>query len=97
MEGENKQYVVDLQAFEKQADGLSRALRLRERAGDGASKETEALRDQLAAATACAAELERAREQSQRDVAAAEASLHVARARQTLRWQSTSSEISHVS
>ena len=80
VEGENKQYVVDLQAFERQADGLSRALAEAERAGDGASKETEALRDQLAAAQAIAAELERAREQSQRDVAAAEASLHVARA-----------------
>ena len=81
VEGENKQYVVDLQAFERQADGLSRALAEAERAGDGASKETQALRDQLAAAQAVAAELERAREQSQRDVAAAEASLHVARAR----------------
>ncbi len=81
VEGENKQYVVDLQAFERQADGLSRALSESERAGDGATRETSGLRDQLAAAQAIAAELERAREQSQRDVAGAEASLHVARAR----------------
>ena len=32
---ENKQYVVDLQAFERQADGLARALAEAERAGEG--------------------------------------------------------------
>ena len=35
VEGENKQYVVDLQAFERQADGLARALAEAERAGEG--------------------------------------------------------------
>ena len=81
VEGENKQYVVDLQAFERQADGLARALAEAERAGEGATRESTATRDQLAAAQALNAELERAREQSQRELAAAEATLHVTRAR----------------
>ena len=42
VEGENKQYVVDLQAFERQADGLARALAEAERAGEGATRESTA-------------------------------------------------------
>ena len=81
MEGENRQYVTDLQAFERQADGLARALAESERAGEGGVHEAAGLHEQLASAAALTTEVERAREQSQRELAGAEASLHVARAR----------------
>ncbi len=81
LEGENRQYITDLQAFELQNDGLTRSLAEAGRAGDGATHETVALREQLSAAQALVTELERAREHSHRELAAADASLHVARAR----------------
>ena len=54
-------------------DGLARALAESERAGEGAVHETAGLHEQLASANALTTELERAREQSQRELAGAEA------------------------
>ena len=76
VEGENKQYVVDLQAFERQADGLARALAEAERAGEGGDARVDgAARSTRRGAGAQRRTRTRAQSASQRELAAAEATL----------------------
>jgi len=81
LEEENRQFVIDIQAFERQVESLSRALANTEHTGVSANQETSQLNTQLAAAHALATELGRARDQLQRDLAAADSNLHVMRTR----------------
>jgi len=81
LEQENRQFVIDIQAFERQVESLSRKLADTERASAGADQETSQSYTQVAAAHATAAHLGHAHQQLQRELAAADSNIHVVRAK----------------
>ena len=83
LEEQNSQFIIEIQAFERQVENLSRSLTDSKLNGIGANQEISDLHDRLAASHALAMELGRAREQTQRELVAAESSLHVMRKRLT--------------
>tara|TARA_B110000483_G_C18203720_1_gene546545 strand:- start:1343 stop:5425 length:4083 start_codon:yes stop_codon:yes gene_type:complete len=83
LEEENRQYVTDIQAFERQVESLSRSLADLERVGAGANHDSANLHEQLVASHALAMEHSRAYEQSQRELVAVESGLQIMRKRLT--------------
>ena len=81
LEERNSQFIIEIQAFERQVESLSRSLTDSKLNGIGANQEISDLHERLAASHALAMELGRAREQAQRELVAAESSLHVMRKR----------------
>ena len=82
-EAENKAYASDLQAYQRQVDNLTHLLEnsVRDKGDDAGSY--EALTTKLEASKAMLFDMERAREMSRRETAAAEANLLVTRSRLT--------------
>jgi len=82
-EAENKAYASDLQAYQRQVDNLTHLLEnsVRDKGDDTGSY--EALTTKLEASKAMLFDMERAREMSRRETAAAEANLLVTRSRLT--------------
>ena len=80
-EAENRQYVTDLQAFERQSDSLTRALSGAETKADSGVRERAALLEQLQVAKQTVLQLERARSGLQRDLASAEAHAEILKSR----------------
>jgi len=83
LEEQNSQFIIEIQAFERQVESLCRSLTDSKLNGIGANQEISDLHERLAASRALAMELGRAREQTQRELVAAESSLHVMRKRLT--------------
>lgn len=77
----NAQYLMDLQAFERQVDGLSRQLVKHEQAQEEGVRAREAAREEMRAAQQVRLNLERQREQLQRQVAAMDSQLAISSAR----------------
>mmetsp|Transcript_1644 Transcript_1644/g.6417 ORF Transcript_1644/g.6417 Transcript_1644/m.6417 type:complete len:936 (-) Transcript_1644:276-3083(-) len=81
LEQENRQFVIDIQAFEQQVESLSRKLADTERASAGADQETSQSYTQVAATNTIATHLGHAHQQLQRELAAADSHIHVMRAK----------------
>ncbi|GIL57051.1 hypothetical protein Vafri_12185 [Volvox africanus] len=75
------QYVMDLQAFERQVDNLSRQLSQAEADGEELARQREALLEEMRAAQQVRLGLERHREELQRQVAALDSQVAIGRAR----------------
>ena len=80
-ETEAQQMMTDLQAYERQADSLTRALSGAENKADSGFREREALMEQLRVSKQTVLQLERARSGLQRDLATSEAHAEVMGAR----------------
>ena len=80
-ETESQQMMTDLQAYERQADSLTRALSGAENKADSGFREREALMEQLRVSKQTVLQLERARSGLQRDLATSEAHAEVMGAR----------------
>ena len=76
---QNHQYLLDLQAYERQADALSRQLSRKDEELEALSKDARSLAEQLRAANAVRFELERGREAQGREASALHSQLEVLR------------------
>jgi DNA repair exonuclease SbcCD ATPase subunit len=81
VEEENRQYVADLQAFERQADTLTRELHRLADAADSADTDRNTLASQLGAAKGVSLQTERSREALLRELAASDAAAAALKAR----------------
>ena len=81
LEKEKRQFVIDIQAFERQVESLSRKLADTERTSAGADQETSQSYTQVAAADVIATHLGHAHQQLQRELAAADSNIRVMRAK----------------